>query len=242
MPFEELKNELLEPVSDFWRADVAEWLETVDDRFLKALEGNDWWPGIDKCLVAFSGNVRPRVVWLGESPYEGEDRATGLSFLDGTVGAIFRGDAFDVAVNKAASLRNILKAWCIADDRLEDGQTNREYVHAMRKDGLAQQITEVFQHGVENGWLWLNSGLSVGGPLVKSAHLCGWWPFVSRVIASASDANAKVVLLGSWAKTYRSDVADNELLVESTHPRNEAFLEDASVRELLREWTHLIHH
>ena len=241
MSVEELKNELLAPVSDFWRDDVAEWLDAVDERFLETLEADDWWPGVDSCLVAFAGDVCPQVVWLGESPYEGEERATGLSFLDGKVGVLFCGDALDAAVNRATSLRNMLKAWFRADGRLQERQTNREHVQAMRKDGLTQQITEVFEHGIEDGWLWLNAGLSVGGTLVKSAHLCGWWPFVSRAIASASEANARVVLLGDWAKTYRSDVADEGLLVETTHPRNEPFVEDASMRDFLRGWTHLIH-
>ena len=241
MPVEEFKSLLLRPVSCFWRDKVAEWLDEVDDRFLKTLEANDWQPGVDYCMKAFSGNVCPQVVWLGESPYEGEARATGLSFLDGTVGTIFRGNKLDVTVNKATSLRNMLKAWFRADGRLQEKQTNSEHVQAMCNDGLALQITEVFERGIEDGWLWLNAGLSVGGTLAKSAHLCGWWPLVCRAVASASEANAKVVLLGDWAKTYRSDVVSENLLVETIHPRNEAFVEDATMRNFLRRWTCLIH-
>lgn len=242
MPMEELKGQLLEPVSDFWRDKVAGWLDSVDERFLKTLEADDWWPGVDDCLKAFDGTVCPRVVWLGETPYEGEERATGLSFLDGTVCDIFRVDgALDMTVNKASSLRNILKAWFRADGRLQENQTNSEHVHAMCKDGLVLKINEVFRRGVEDGWLWLNAGLSVGGPLAKSTHLCGWRPFVSRAVASAAQANAKVVLLGDWAKSYRSDVADERLLVETIHPRNECFVEDATMREFLGQWTCLIH-
>ena len=238
---EDLKSELLRPVSTFWRDHVAEWLDAVDERFLETLEADVWWPGVDSCLKAFTGDVCPRVVWLGESPYEGEGRATGLSFLDGTVGALFCGDALDASINKATSLRNILKAWFRADCRLHEGCTNKEHVQAMRKDGLAQQLNEVFEHGIKYGWLWLNAGLSIGGSLDKSAHVCGWRPFVSRAIASASEVNATVVLLGDWAKTYRSDVAAERPLVEAPHPRNESFVEDASMREFLRRWTHLIH-
>ena len=171
MGVEELKDKLLAPVSDFWRDKVAEWLDEVDERFLEALEADDWSPGLDSCLKAFAGEVCPRVVWLGESPYVGQGRATGLSFLDGRVGALFYGNALHPAVNKATSLRNMLKAWFRADGRLQERQTNREHIQAMCKNALVQQITEVFEHGIEHGWLWLNGGLSIGGRLDKSAHI-----------------------------------------------------------------------
>ena len=241
MPVEELKNELLAPVSDFWRGEVAQWLDAVDERFLETLEARDWWPGVSGCLNTFAGDVPPQVVWLGESPYEGEDRATGFSFLDGRACQLFCEGALHGTINKTTSLRNILKAWFRADGRLQEGRTQKEDVREMDKDGLVQHVTEIFEHGVADGWLWLNAGLSIGGHLEKSTHLCGWWPLVSRAVTFASEANAQIVLLGDWAKTYRSDVVAETLLVETVHPRCESFVEDAEIRAFLREWRHLIH-
>ena len=238
----EFKNELLVPVSDFWRNDVAEWLDAVDVRFLASLEGDDWRPGPDLCLAAFTGDVCPRVVWLGKSPYAKAERATGLSSHDGTTDTLFHGCALDARINKATSLRNMLKAWLRADGRLREGETNAEHVQAMCKEGLVEHVGALFEHGIEEGWLWLNAGLSIGGRLEESAHWCGWWPFVTRAVASASASHAVVVLLGAWAKTYRSDVLEEELVVEAVHPRNESFVEHAGIRDFLGGWTHLIHH
>ena len=50
MPAQELKDNLLKPVSDFWRNDVAEWLDAVDERFFENLKNDDWWPGVESCL------------------------------------------------------------------------------------------------------------------------------------------------------------------------------------------------
>ena len=161
--------------------------------------------------------------------------------MDGGVGALFRDNGrLDVPINKAPSLRNILKAWFRADGRLQPGQTNAENLRDMCKGGLVQNVDEVFSQGVECGWLWLNASLSVGGPLVKLAHLCGWWPFVSRAIAHASDVEASVVLLGEWAKAYRTEVVAERLL-ETIHPSKQAFVEDQNMRSFLCEWTQLIH-
>lgn len=241
MAAKDLKTKLLKPVNECWRDDVAGWLDALDERFLEALECSDWSPGVDSCLRAFKGSVRPQVVWLGQTPYEGEGRATGLSFLDGTVGPLFSDGVLDASISQATSLRNFLKAWFRADGRLKEGCTSKEHVRTMCKDGLVQELNEVFERGIKSGWLWLNAGLSIGGHLDKSAHVCGWRPFVSRAIASASEAKARVVLLGDWAKTYRSDVQDQALLVEAPHPRKEAFVENDQIRALLRKWKQLIH-
>ena len=62
---QDLKDDLLRPVSDFWRDHVADWLDAVDERFLETLETDTWQPGVGHCLNAFAGGVRPKVVWLG---------------------------------------------------------------------------------------------------------------------------------------------------------------------------------
>ena len=86
MPVQELKDNLLKPVNNFWRNDVTDWLDAVDERFLESLEEGGWWPGVDNCLKAFAGDVCPKVVWVGESPMKRKDAQRDCPFWTGGSG------------------------------------------------------------------------------------------------------------------------------------------------------------
>ena len=233
-------NRLLHPVHDSWRDLLGEQLRTLDDAFALTLEADAaWLPGADSCLAAFSVPRRDvRVVWLGESPYPRPESATGLSFQDGVVEEIFRGDGrLARRINRATSLRNLLKAWFVATDRLAVGRTSSCDVRNMDRDGLVTRLEEVFDRGRQSGWLWLNAGLSLRPECAKTAQIRMWEPLVKVVLGDVSARDARVALMGRFAERFEP-VSANPLV--SVHPRREEFMANAEVTGLLRGWRHLI--
>ena len=237
---EEFLNRLLRPVDPSWRDFLSERLQDLDEAFAEELEASPGWlPGADRCLAAFSvPRCDVRVVWLGESPYPRQHSATGLSFQDAAVGEMFREDGrLAVGINRATSLRNVLKAWFVATDRLAIGQTSSNDVRRMDRRGLVGQLDEVFQRGRQNGWLWLNAGLSLRPARAKAGQIRKWEGLVNAVLADVSGRGACVALMGRFAERF--EPACNHPLV-SDHPCREGFIADPHVRALLRRWRNLI--
>ena len=237
---EEFLNRLLQPVHPSWRNLLGEQLQNLNGAFAEELEADPaWLPGADRCLAAFSiPRCEVRVVWLGESPYPRQESATGLSFQDGAVHEIFRGDGrFVLRINQATSLRNVLKAWFVATDRLAVGQTSSDHVRRMERHGLVAGLAEVFDRGRQSGWLWLNAGLSLRPARPKAAQIRMWEPLVNAVLRDVSARGARVALMGKFAERFECACRHP---LGSVHPRRECFMANQDVTGLLRCWRHLI--
>ncbi len=237
---EEFLNRLLQPVHASWRDFLREQLRNLDEEFAETLEADPaWLPGADRCLAAFSvPRSDVRVVPLGESPYPREESATGLSFQDGAVHEIFRCDGrLAVEVNRATSLRNLLKAWFVATGRLAVGQTSSDHVREMDHVGLVAGLNEIFDRGRQSGWLWLNAGLSLRLTQTRAPQIRMWEPLVNAVLRDVSDIGARAMLMGRFAERFEPACRDP---LVSVHPRREGFVADRDVTNFLRLWRHLI--
>ena len=237
---EEFLNRLLCPVHHSWRDFISEQLQDLDEAFAEELEANPaWLPGADRCLAAFSvPRCEVSVVWQGETPYPRPDSATGLSFQDGEVGEMFREDGrLAVGINRATSLRNVLKAWFVATDRLALGHTSSDDVRRMDRSGLVAQLDDIFQRGRQNGWLWLNAGLSFRPAQARAGQIRKWEGLVNAVLEDVSGRGARVALMGRFAEKFEA-ACDHPLV--SVHPRREEFIADPHVSALLRRWRNLI--
>lgn len=237
---EEFLNRLLQAAHPSWRTLLREQLQNLDEASLAELEEDPaWLPGVDRCFAAFSiPRCDVRVVWLGESPYPRKESATGLSFQDGSVCEIFRCDGrLAVRINKATSLRNVLKAWFVATDRLDVGRTSFAHVKRMDRNGLVACLADIFDRGRQNGWLWLNAGLSLRPSRAKAAQIRMWEPLVSAVLRDVSCRRARVALMGRFAERFEAACCDP---ICSVHPRCEDFMANEDVTGLLRDWRNLI--
>ena len=237
--------ELLRPVHESWRCLLLDALRSMDGDFLRRLNTDrNWLPGVEQCFAAFSvPRDRVRVVWLGESPYPRPESAVGISFYDRSVDRIFEpGDGlrgFTTQVNRAISLRNILKAWLVAIDRLERDGTSQDDIMAMDKEGLIQDLGELFRRGKEAGWLWLNAGLSLRTSKTKQPQpqIDAWHDLICRVLLDVSNRGAMSVLLGSFSNRFRCLVNDR---IIAPHPMNECFVQRENIHAFLRGWSSLI--
>jgi len=240
MPTQQFRDRLFSNIHCSWIELLSEAMSRMDTRFLCDLESNDnWFPGVDRCFTAFSvprGNIR--VVWLGESPYPRRESANGLSFYDNRVQNLFRNNR--ELNSMGSSLRNILKAWFVAAERLNENCTNQSAIKRMNQDYLITNISELFTCGQNNGWLWLNAALSTW-PEGTSPHLqiCKWLPLIETVLRDASERGAQIVLLGDRVKEF-SYMIDNPLTAPHPAARNGQFIRCQQVRDLLLYWRCLI--
>ena len=245
MPTQEFKHRLLRNVHCSWIELLSNALESVDSDFLDSLESSpNWLPGIDKCFAAFSvPRCDVKVVWLGESPYPRAESANGLSFCDDRIQNLFQ-NGRGLSSQMGTSLRNILKAWFVATERLTIDNTNQRDICHMCRSGLIVEMSELFNRGQTHGWLWLNATLSFW-PEPSEAQpslglqICKWLPLVETVLRDVSRRGARVVLLGKFAEEF-AYMVNNPLIAPHPAIRNRSFVRNAGMRSFLHEWRCLI--
>ena len=241
----QFKNQLLEPVHETWQETLEQGLDGVDEEYADVLRcAPDYWlPGPQACLRAFSvPRAEVSVVWMGESPYPRRRSATGLAFEDGRANRMFSNDGY-FSNGIDSSLRAILKAWFVATDRLVLGQTNKDQVIEMGKEGLVANPAEIFARGVRRGWLWLNAapGFFFTGYHPDRERQVQYWNPVVAAALGALEGDVEVVLLGELAQRYEQAAP---AAITGVHPSNrgggQRFIRNAAIRTLLREWRCLI--
>ena len=112
-------------VHDDWQSILHESLLTLDPDYLDSLlRDDDWLPGVDRLLAAFQRD-RSGVDYLliGESPYPRKASANGIAFYDAAVGSLWSKQGLSKAVNRATSLRNIVKTALVAEGHLRKTPT-----------------------------------------------------------------------------------------------------------------------
>ena len=104
-------------VHDDWRPILAESLLTLDPDYIESLLlDNAWLPGVDRLLAAFQRDLSGlRYLLIGESPYPRRESANGIAFYDAAVGKLWSEQGLSKAVNRATSLRNIVKTALVAE-------------------------------------------------------------------------------------------------------------------------------
>ena len=97
-----------------WQEILAEALATLDPDYLHSLLQDDsWLPGADCLLSAFKRDrLGVRYLLIGESPYPRRESANGIAFYDAAVGELWSAQGLSKPVNRATSLRNIVRPRC----------------------------------------------------------------------------------------------------------------------------------
>ena len=80
----------------------------------------NWLPGRDHLFAAFQRDlVNCRYILIGESPYPRRQSANGIAFYDAAVDQLWSDKGLSKAVNRATSLRNIIKTALLAQGLIE---------------------------------------------------------------------------------------------------------------------------
>src|SRR5690348_5345377 len=107
----------LQAADPSWQQCLAEALTKMDSAYLEELYANaHWLPGSKNIFNAFSLPVsKTNYVLFGESPYPRAVSANGYAFWDAAVNQLWSDTGLSKTVNRATSLRNIIKMLLIAE-------------------------------------------------------------------------------------------------------------------------------
>ncbi len=224
-----------------WRPLLADALSAVDADYLGSLlRDDDWLPGADNLLAAFRRDrAGVRYLLLGESPYPRRESANGIAFYDAAVGSLWSEQGLGKAVNRATSLRNIVKAAILAEGLATadaDGRLTQERIAAIDKTGLVQTLAELFANLQAAGFLMFNATPVLHARRKPAVEARYWQGFLERLLSAiAASASAPVTLL-LWGKiaqridAMRASEDYSKLICE--HPYNISFVDNPSMRRL----------
>ena len=228
-------------VHDDWRQILVESLSTLDSSYLDdLLQDSEWLPGVDRLLSAFHRD-RSGVYYLliGESPYPRKESANGIAFYDAAVDSLWSDQGLSKAVNRATSLRNIVKTALVAEGYLRkdaDGKITQHAIAALDKRGLAQTLAGLFANLERAGFLMLNA-TPVLHPGRKPAQEARYWQdFLERLltlIAANSEQRITLLLWGKIAKLVEDmPASENYDKLVCEHPYNISFIDNPEMLRL----------
>jgi len=227
-----------------WQPLLTEALSTLDSAYARQLiNERDWLPGIDNLLAAFRRNRKDvRYLLIGESPYPRQQSANGIAFYDAAVGDLWSDNGLSKAVNRATSMRNILKTALRAEGRvLPDsyGKITQENIAQADKRKLVQTMAELFDNLHRRGFLMLNATPVLHPERKPAKEALFWKNFLQQLLSLLADSLDQTVTLVLWGKIAESIEAlpatrqYQKLVCE--HPYNISFIDNPVMLAFFRD-------
>ncbi len=231
-------------VHDDWRQILAESLLTLDPEYLESLLQDDaWLPGVDRLLAAFRRDrTGVRYLLVGESPYPRRESANGIAFYDAAVTSLWSEQGLSKAVNRATSLRNIVKTALVAEGHLQKdsaGKITQASIARLDKHGLILNLAELFQNLERAGFLMLNATPVLHSERKPANEARYWLQFLDRLLALIAQNSSHHMTLLLWGKIAKlveampASAGYPKLVCE--HPYNSAFIDDPDMLQLFAE-------
>lgn len=224
-----------------WQSILHQSLLTLDPDYLESLPHDDGWlPGIDRLLAAFQRDrAGVRYLLIGESPYPRRESANGIAFYDAAVGNLWSEQGLSKAVNRATSLRNIVKTALVAEGHLQKdnaGKITQDAIAGLDKRGLVVTLGELFDNLERSGFLMLNA-TPVLHPQRKPAIEARYWlEFLERLLHLVAQDSPQPVTLLLWGRIAKlveampASRAYDRLVCE--HPYNISFIDNPDMLQL----------
>ncbi|MBV9576762.1 MAG: uracil-DNA glycosylase [Gammaproteobacteria bacterium] len=223
----------LDNVHFSWKECIENSLQKIDANYLQTLvQSKTWLPGRDKIFNAFSLPLNQvKYVLFGESPYPRQASANGYAFWDAAVENLWSSTGLSKKVNRATSLRNIIKMLLTAEGLLTTAHSNQEAIAQIKKNKLIQTNKELFHNLLKRGFLLLNATpvLTSGSPQ-KEAR--AWHPFIRELLLClhAKNPDIKFILLGRIANTIDTLIPSSyKDRLYAEHPYNHSFITNPDV-------------
>ena len=227
-----------------WQDILDDALEAVDPDYLSQLLKSDTWlPGIDNLFSAFRRDrLGVRYVLIGESPYPRAQSANGIAFYDAAVDELWSETGLSKSVNRATSLRNMIKTALLAEGYIApdtQGKISQASIAAVDKSGMVQTLGGLFQALENNGFLMLNA-TPVLHPERKPALEAKYWQgFLLRLLERLADSLNQTATLVLWGKIAESieplQVAERYQKLACEHPYNLSFIQNPAMQSLFGE-------
>ncbi len=220
-----------------WLPHINEALSQVDTNYLDSLIQEDaWLPGTEKIFNAFTLPIdKVKYVLFGESPYPRMQSANGYAFWDDAVTELWTETGLSKKVNRATSLRNIIKMLLVADNLLTPDSTTQEDIAKINKYSLVKTNTELFTNFLNHGFLLLNISLVLQDSPVKKDALA-WHPFIQTILNSLIkiNPNIQLILLGKVANDIDQRIKVNAPKLYAEHPYNLSFIQNKAIIDFFK--------
>lgn len=217
-----------------WQPCLTQALQKMDPLYLQQLAQNSHWlPGPEKIFNAFSLPVESvQYILFGESPYPRSESANGYAFWDAAVQELWSSTGLSKQVNRATSLRNIVKMLLIAEDLLPATTTTQDDIAKLNKSSLVQTNQDFFHNFLNHGFLLLNASLVLQPTSVRK-DAKAWHPFIQEVVNYLLRTHQHIclVLLGNIANIIDSIIDQPPGLKKmiAEHPYNLSFITNSEV-------------
>lgn len=216
-----------------WRSSIETALKTMDSAYLNMLtQHTAWLPGPEKIFSAFSLPMKQvNFVLFGESPYPRRESANGYAFWDAAVKHLWSETGLDKRVNRATSLRNIIKMLLIASDKLNVHHTSQPDIADIEKSLLVQTNEEFFQNLLSHGFLLLNASLVLRDDSPQK-EARAWAPFLKTILHALLQTRPQVkfILLGRIANELNNLIPENGVdRLYAEHPYNLSFVTNPAI-------------
>lgn len=225
---------LIEQAHPEWHGMLRSALNVMDANYLDTLQASDQWlPGIQSIFAAFSLPLSStNYILLGESPYPRKQSANGYAFWDNAVPELWSATGLSKQVNRATSLRNLLKMFLFARGDLS-GDFSQDAIAKLNKSNYIQTAKQLFGGFIDKGFLLLNASLVYTEGEVPY-HARQWRPFIHSLLTELSQCkpSLKLVLFGKIAEQVPQTNLQPALVVE--HPYNISFITNPKVIEFFK--------
>lgn len=217
-----------------WHVLLQQAVNEMEPGYLQQLSAHrNWLPGIQFLFAAFSLPLSAtRYILLGESPYPRSISANGYAFWDGSVGSLWSETGLSKDVNRATSLRNLIKMLLHARGDLHD-DFSQQAIAALNKSIYVQTASQLFNGLLQHGFLLLNASLVYSEGKVPY-HARQWRPFMASLLNQLIRYNPslQLILLGRIA----TQVPESKLFTrfEAEHPYNLSFITNTKVIEFFQ--------
>jgi uracil-DNA glycosylase len=229
----------------------SEWIDLLrnalgemDKAYLdELLHSPNWLPGIDLLFNAFRRDRRHvRYVLIGESPYPRQASANGIAFYDAAVTDLWRDTGLSKSVNRATSMRNIIKTALFAEGYIQpdsEGKISQSSIAELDKSSLVQTMPELFKNLQASGFLMLNATpvLHPDRKPVQEAKL--WYGFLLSLLKQLGEMADQPVTLVLWGKIAETidamDLPERYNKFVSEHPYNISFIHNLTMQRLFRD-------
>lgn len=225
-------------LGDDWRPLVEAAAGRMAPAYLDGLEQQDWLPG-PAWLLAGLRRVplhKVRAVLIGESPYPRAESARGEAFYDGAVGPLWGPGGLSKPVNRATSLRNIMKMLLVGAGHISPEAQAAEIAALDPKAlGLVQTMDDLFNRIRAEGILCINAIPVLTANKARDAK--AWSGFMDELLAGLQHArpDATLLLFGNFAQNLRSlPGARGFPVLAAEHPYNIGFINDPGVQGFFR--------
>jgi len=216
-----------------WHDCLKKSLCQMDQEYLNHLYNDcQWIPNHKKIFSAFSIPAQKvKYVLFGESPYPRVESANGYAFWDSKVVDLWSETGLNKNVNRATSLRNIIKMLLLADNKLKANDLTQDSIARINKNDLIQTNDELFYNLTKNGFLLLNASPVLQSTDVKK-DAKQWQPFIKEILKFLYKQNpkTKLILFGKIAKSIDKITEQLDMpKLYSEHPYNLSFITNKDI-------------